>query len=92
MLMTSTDAEAVFKEKRVIWGPYAGADYNLTVSHNRLRSPVSFPIRSNADECFPSYSKMEQPIGRGRGGSWLYVLKIGILWSMPELILTPLHS
>jgi hypothetical protein len=43
--------------------PYAGADYNLTLSHSRLKS--STPT-TNADDCFPNYSKIEQPIGKGR--------------------------
>jgi hypothetical protein len=36
-------AEAVFREERA-WGtgPYAGADYNHTLSHSRLRSQLSY--------------------------------------------------
>jgi hypothetical protein len=56
--------------------PNALADYNLTLSRSRLRSHRSQAFHLNDDECrrtFPNYSKMEQPIGkgrvRGRGGS-----------------------
>ncbi len=45
-------------------GPYAGADYDLTLSHRRLLQ-LSTPTKMNADKCFPKYSKMEQPIGEG---------------------------
>jgi hypothetical protein len=44
-------------------GPYARADYNLTLSHSRLRSPL-LPTTTIGDKCFPNYSKMEQPIGK----------------------------
>ncbi len=40
-----------------------GADFNLALSHSRLRSPVFHP---NDDECFLNQSKIEQPIGKGR--------------------------
>ncbi len=46
-------------------GPYAGADYNLTLSHRQLRSSA-FHSHGDDDECFLNYSKMEQPIGKGR--------------------------
>jgi hypothetical protein len=44
----------------------------------RLKSPASVPTTTIDDDCFPTYSKMEQPIGKetskrkgkgeGRGG------------------------
>ena len=51
--------------QRETWdmGPYAGAD--LTLSHSQLRSPA-FHSHDDDNECFPNYSKMEQPIGKGR--------------------------
>ncbi len=49
---------------------YARAEYNLTLSHSRLRSPTFHPqrrqMKTYANECFPSHSKIEQPIGKGR--------------------------
>jgi hypothetical protein len=60
-------------------GPYAGADYNLTLSHIVVDFEVQLSTltMTNLDECFANYSKMEQPIekrkstrkGKGRGGS-----------------------
>jgi hypothetical protein len=35
-------------EKKRRMGPHAGVDYNLTLSHSRLRSPVFHP---NEGEC-----------------------------------------
>jgi hypothetical protein len=46
--------------------PYGGADYKLTLPHSQLLSTVSFHPSDGADEIFPSCSKMEQPIGKGR--------------------------
>jgi hypothetical protein len=64
MWVWSTEAE--FKEKHGVWGSYAVADYNLTLTH-KVDSEVQLSIpQTNAEECFPSYSKMEQPTGKGR--------------------------
>ncbi len=48
---------AVFKEKHGIMRPYAGADCNLTLSHNRLQSRALNP---NVEKCrrrFPQLFK-----------------------------------
>jgi hypothetical protein len=55
-----------------VMGPCAGADYNLTLSHiDDSGVQLSIPV-TNAYEWFLNYSKMEQPLGkgkiRGRGG------------------------
>ncbi len=61
--------EAVFKEKRGVWymGPYAGADYNFTLSHCRLRITAFTP---NDDECLRIFPQMLKNgitnIGKGR--------------------------
>jgi hypothetical protein len=58
--------EAVFKEKRKIWYPML----ELTIAspylidESEVQLSVARPI--NADECFPNYSKIKQPIGKGR--------------------------
>jgi hypothetical protein len=54
--------EAVFKEK------HGAAELTITSSFLIVDSGVqpSTPTRTNATECFPDYSKMEQPIGKGR--------------------------
>jgi hypothetical protein len=49
-------------------GLYAGADYNLILPYLIVDSEVQISAltTTNAYECFPNYSKMEQPIGKGR--------------------------
>jgi hypothetical protein len=54
----------------------------------------------NAEEGFPNYSKMEQPVGKervqGKGMELTLCLGIDILWSMgnlmPELALTSIKG
>jgi hypothetical protein len=77
-------------------GPYAGADYNLTLSHSRLRSSA-FHINKGVNEFFPNFTKMEHGIGGGGREGWEpFFLRIDILWSMgnpiPEMTLTPFHG
>ncbi len=43
-LKTSTNTGCIQRETRGM-RPYAGADYNLTLSHSRLRSPAFLPKR-----------------------------------------------
>ncbi len=59
----------IHREKWGLWGmgPYAGADYDLPESSKVLRT-------MDADECFPNYSKLEQPIGKGQGVTKRYRL------------------
>ncbi len=40
--------------------------YNLTLSHSRLWSPAFHPNNDEYRRGFPYYSKMKQPIGKGR--------------------------
>jgi hypothetical protein len=77
-------------------GPCAGAEYNLALSHSRLRSSA-FHINEGADEFFPNFTKMKQTIGEEGGKGWElpFFLRIDVLWSMgkpiTEMTLTPLQ-
>ncbi len=42
-------------------------ELTLSPSQGSMNSATVFTLTTtNADECFPNYSKMEQPIGKGR--------------------------
>ncbi len=43
--------------------------YLIEVSEAKL----STPTMTNAEECFPNYSKMEQPIGKGMELTYIYM-------------------
>ncbi len=75
--------------QRETWdmGPYAGAD--LTLSHSHIRSPAFHS--HDDDECFLIYSKIEQPIGKGRvrgrgregvGADFMPYNTVDIIWIM----------
>ncbi len=50
-------------------GPFAGADYNLTLSHSRLRSPAFPPQRRRmAMNVSPIIQKTRQQVEKGRVG------------------------
>ncbi len=59
---TYSRAEAKFKEKLGEWDPML--ELTLTSPYLIVDSAVQLPTpkTTNADECFPTYSKMEQPI------------------------------
>jgi hypothetical protein len=54
--------------QRETWGmePYAGADYDLTLSHSRLRRPAFQPNDIKCRRMFRQTFKMGQPIGKRR--------------------------
>jgi hypothetical protein len=54
---------------------YAGADLNLTLSHVDSKVQLSNPRTTNADECFPIYSK--GTINRGPGFSFPFCISVG---------------
>jgi hypothetical protein len=65
--------EPIFKEN-VVYG--TGADYNLNLTHSRLRSPAFHPNDDECDECFLNYLKWSNQYekgstrkGEGRDGS-----------------------
>jgi hypothetical protein len=66
---------------------------------------VQLSTSTNADECFPNYSKTEQPIGKGeyqKGGVQRRELRLCLkirhfmeyeqCHPMPELTVTPIHG
>jgi hypothetical protein len=62
------DAMWLYSERNVGYGTiFVGADY-ITSPCLIVDSKVqpSTQTTTNANECFPNYSKMEQPIGKGR--------------------------
>jgi restriction endonuclease len=67
--------EAVSKEKRGVRDPIL--ELTMTSPYLIVDSEVqlSTPTTTNAKECYPNYSKMEQPIGKergqGRGREWV---------------------
>jgi hypothetical protein len=68
-------------------GPYATAEYNPTYLLVDSEVQLSTPSTTNADESFPSHSKVEHPIGNGEnedreGNGWepTLCLRKDILW------------
>jgi hypothetical protein len=89
--------EAVFKEKHGVWEPML--ELTIISPYRIVDSKLSTPMPTNADQCIPNESKMEQPIwkgrigGRGWGSCMTLCLRIDIVWSkgnpMPELTFYP---
>jgi hypothetical protein len=73
--------------------PYAGADYNITRTHSRLRSSAFHPQRRRMPtNVSRNTQKMEQPLGKG-GARQKGRKGVGIgTGIMPGLTLTSLHS
>jgi hypothetical protein len=67
-------------------GPYAEADYNLTLYHSRLQSQALHP---SDKECFPNYSKKDGEYEEGEEKGWELTLCLRIdiygAWATPCL-------
>jgi hypothetical protein len=56
----------LYSKRKVGYGPYCGANYNLPYLIVDSEFQLSIPKMMNADKCFPNYSKMEQSIEKWR--------------------------
>ncbi len=60
--------EAVFIEKRGVWDNMLEMTKTPPYLIVNFKVQLSTPATTYAYNCFPNYSKMEQPIGKGRVG------------------------